>query len=132
MKSKNRDAICHFAPHAVVASMAAGGACGSAAFELDAGNPDIKARWDNTVRYNGGFRMEKQDPRILASPSYDESDAKFHKGQMVTNRLDFLSELDLNYKGMFGARVVASAWHDEAYDLIDVKSPAAGGAIPPR
>ena len=130
MKSTNRAAIRHVALHAVVLAVAAGWASGSAAFEIDTGNADLKARWDNTIRYNGGFRMEKQDSRILASPSYDESDAKFHKGQMVTNRLDLLSELDLNYKGKFGARLVASAWYDQAYDDWDVKSPAAGGAIP--
>jgi hypothetical protein len=94
--------------------------------EIDTGNPDLKIRWDNTVRYNLGMRAEGQDSRILANPSYDESDAKFGKHDIVTNRLDLLSELDVNYKGTFGARVSGSAWYDRAYDNHNVTSPAGG------
>lgn len=100
------------------------------AFQVDLGNPDLKMRWDNTVRYNLGVRMQAQDSRILASPSYDESDSKFDKHDIVNNRLDLLSEVDLNYKGQFGARVSAAAWYDDAYSDHQVKSPAARGAIP--
>jgi hypothetical protein len=106
---------------------AAGGAC---AVQIEVDNPDIKLRWDNTLRYTLGTRVESQDPRILASPSYDESDAKFGKGSVVTNRLDLLSEFDLNYAGRFGARVSAAAWYDNAYDDHGVTTPAAGGVIP--
>ncbi|MEY2893510.1 MAG: hypothetical protein RJA98_3418 [Pseudomonadota bacterium] len=98
----------------------------AAAAEIDTGNDDLKARWDNTVRYNYGMRMEGQDPRILGSASYDESDSKFAKHDTVMNRLDVLSEVDLNYKGQFGARVSASAWYDGAYRNHGVTSPAGG------
>lgn len=110
---------------AVAAVLAVWGTHASA-MELDFGNPDLKARWDNTLRYNLGTRMEKQDPRILASAPYDESDAKFGKHDIVTNRLDLLSEFDLNYKGQFGARISATAWYDDAYSDRTVTSPAGG------
>lgn len=130
MTRKNERAQARFAQSALVAAIAV--VCSSAAMavEIDTGNPDVSVRWDNTVRYNLGSRMEAQDSRILASPSYDESDAKFGKGDIVTNRLDWLTELDVNYKNKFGARVGATAWYDQAYDNHSVTSPANGGVIP--
>lgn len=112
---------------AAALSVAAGQA---GAFQVELGNPDLKMRWDNTVRYNLGTRIEAQDSRILASPSYDESDAKFGKGDIVTNRIDLLSEVDFSYAGKLGLRVSAAAWYDDAYSNRTVSSPAAGGAIP--
>jgi hypothetical protein len=116
--------------HAVAAAAILVIAGGANAFQIDLGNPDLALRWDNTVRYNLGTRMEKQDSRILASASYDESDAKFGKHDIVTNRLDLLSELDFSYAKRVGARVSAAAWYDAAYRDQSVSSPAAGGAIP--
>lgn len=103
------------------AMMAIGGM--SQAAEVDTGNPDLKMRWDNTVRYNLGMRVEDQDSRILRSNSYDESDAKFGKNDIVMNRLDLLSEVDLNFKGQVGARVSASGWYDQAYKDTSVTAP---------
>lgn len=97
----------------------AGNALG-AAIELP--NPDFRLRWDNTVRYTLGMRTEGQDSRIMRNPSYDESDGKFDKGDIVTNRLDLLSEIDFSYRRDMGARVSASAWYDHAYRDDDVKS----------
>ncbi len=115
---------------AVAAGTAALFACGGvSAFEVETSNSDLRVRWDNTVRYNLGARMESQDARILANPSYDESDSKFGRHDVVTNRLDLLSELDLNYKGQFGARVSAAAWYDQAYDDRSVSAPALSGAF---
>jgi len=91
-----------------------------AAIELP--NPDFRLRWDNTVRYTLGMRTEGQDSRIMRNPSYDESDGKFDKGDIVTNRLDLLSEIDFSYRRDMGARVSASAWYDHAYRDDDVKS----------
>lgn len=130
MTKIHKPAHARFARKALVTAVAV--VCGSAAmaFEVTNDNPDLNVRWDNTIRYNLGQRMESPDSRILASPSYDESDAKFKQGDVVTNRVDLLSELDLNYKNQFGARVSASAWYDQAYDNHNVTSPAAGGAFP--
>jgi hypothetical protein len=85
------------------------------ALPIDTGNDDLKVRWDNTLRYNLGVRAQKQDNAILNSTSYDDSDAKFKRGDVVMNRLDVLSELDADYKGRFGARLSAAGWYDHAY-----------------
>src|SRR5690554_6819261 len=87
---------------------------GASAMQIDVGNPDIRLRWDNTVRYNLGIRAEDQDSAIMNNPNFDESDGKFDKGDIVTNRLDLLTEIDLAYKWHFGARVSAAAWYDDA------------------
>ncbi|MBT9475188.1 DUF1302 family protein [Polaromonas sp.] len=124
MTRKYKPAQALFARKTLVVAVAV--ACSSAAMaiEIDSGNEDVKIRWDNTVRYNLGMRMDAQDARILANPSYDESDSKFNKHDIVTNRIDLLSEVDVNYKKRFGARVSGSAWYDKAYDDHSVRSPA--------
>ncbi len=104
------------------------GAAGAA--EIDTGNPDLTLRLDATVRYNLGTRVESQDSRILASTSYDESNAKFGKGDIVTNRFDLLGEMDVNYKRIFGARVSAAGWYDAAYRDATVTSPGGNGRVP--
>src|SRR5690554_5546026 len=90
---------------AVAITVAAGSA---SAIEIDVGNPDIRLRWDNTARYNLGVRVEDQDSAIMNNPNYDESNGKFEQGDIVTNRLDWLTEVDLSYKWHFGARVSAA------------------------
>jgi len=126
---KNTNAFCTPVPRllAIVAALAACWTCDAGAVDLPTGNADWTARWDTTVRYNLGVRMNSQDRRILNSASYDESDAKFGKHDIVTNRLDLLSEIDVNYKGAVGARVSAAAWYDRAYDDHSVRAPAPGG-----
>ena len=102
-------------------------ASGSAsAMQIDLGNPDIRMRWDNTVRYNLGIRAESQDSAIMNNPNFDESDGKFDRGDIVTNRLDLLTEVDLAYKWHFGARVSAAGWYDDAYSDRSVDSNVPG------
>lgn len=88
------------------------------------GNPDIELRWDNTVRYNAGVRLEAQNPSFYGSASYDETEGHFKKNQMVTDRVDLISELDLTYQGKYGARLVGAAWKDFAYGNNSVTNPA--------
>ncbi len=126
MTRKKTSAQAQFRQGALFAAVAVVCSSGAMAFEVDTGNPDVTIRWDNTVRYNLGARMEGQDSRIMNSTSYDESDAKFGKHKIVTNRLDLFSEVDLNYKSMVGARMSASAWYDKAYSDHAVTSPAGG------
>lgn len=127
MKNRRLCGVSGFPQSMIAAAIAIGWTTGANAFEFETGNPDLSIRWDNTVRYNLGVRMEGQDSRILNNPAYDESDAKFGKHDIVTNRLDFLTELDANYRGKFGARLSASAWYDHAYRDRSVTSPAPGG-----
>jgi hypothetical protein len=101
---------------AIIGTMAVWLAAGSAqADEFDIGNPDLKIRWDNTVRYNLARRMEGVNPLIGNNATTDESDNKFGKGSIVNNRLDLLSEFDVVYQGNKGLRVSAAAWYDNAY-----------------
>jgi hypothetical protein len=99
----------------VVSIAIAAWAADASAFDIDTGSRDLKLRFDTTARYNLGMRIEGQDSRILANSTYDESDSKFDKGDIVTNRLDLLGELDLNWKNELGFRFSGAAWYDHAY-----------------
>lgn len=105
-----------------------GSAQGLMAASFDLSNPDYRVRWDNTVRYNLGMRMDNQDRRIMNTPNYDESDGKFDKGDIVTNRLDVLSEFDFSYLNEWGARLSAAGWYDQAYHDDKVRSHIPGYA----
>ncbi|NJD33330.1 MAG: DUF1302 domain-containing protein [Betaproteobacteria bacterium] len=86
------------------------------AFEIDSGNPDIEMRWDNTVRYNIAQRTQGRNGKIANSPNFDEGTYRFDKHDIVSNRLDILSEFDFTYKKQYGFRVSAAGWYDAAYD----------------
>ena len=101
---------------------------GVMALSFDLPNPDYRLRWDNTVRYNLGVRTDSQDSRIMNTPNFDESDGKFDKGDIVTNRLDVLSELDFSYLNEWGGRLSGAGWFDQAYNDHDVKSNVPGYA----
>ncbi|NMG76455.1 DUF1302 domain-containing protein, partial [Aromatoleum diolicum] len=88
---------------------------GVQAFEIDTGNADLQVRWDNTVRYNLATRVESRDRKIGNSALTDEGTYSFDRGDLVANRLDLLSELDVVYKGTTGFRVSGAAWYDAAY-----------------
>ncbi len=94
------------------------------AFEIDSGNPDVVIRLDNSVRYNLGVRVQKQDPKILNEPNVDDGDRNFKRGSLVTNRVDLLSEFDAVYKKSFGVRFTGAAWYDAAYRNLDNTSVA--------
>jgi hypothetical protein len=98
------------------------------ATELATGIDGLSLRWDNTLRYNLGVRTEKADPRILGNPTYDESDSKFARGDVVTNRLDLLTEIDANFRKQAGLRISAAAWYDHAYDDRSVHTAVPGFA----
>lgn len=100
------------------------------AAELDFGNPDLNVRFDNTVRYNLGFRMQNPDPIVLNSPTQAVGDAQFKKGDIVSNRVDLLTEIDAGYKNVFGLRLSGAAWKDFAWDdQIRVPAGAIGGSF---
>lgn len=92
------------------------GVCGSAAaFDIDTGNDDMQVRFDNTVRYNFGRRVEGQNASILGNVNTDDGDRNFNKNSTINNRLDLLTEFDVVYQKKFGARVSAASWYDQAY-----------------
>lgn len=88
------------------------------AVEVNLGQ-DWNVHFDNTLTYNLGMRAQSIDPGIGNNPVFSESDYKFKSaGDIVTNRVADLSELDGEYTGHgmdFGGRVSLSAWHDFAY-----------------
>lgn len=102
-----------------VALAAALCAIGSAqAGEIETGNPDLRIRFDNTVKFNYARRVEGQDPAILKSPNNDDGNRNFDKGT-VSKRIDILSEFDVVYKKSIGLRVSAAGWADGAYGALD-------------
>jgi hypothetical protein len=111
-----------------LAMLMAGAAQELLAASFDMSNPDYRVRWDNTVRYNLGVRTDNQDRRIMNTPNYDESDGKFDKGDIVTNRLDLFSEFDFSYLNEWGARVSAAAGFDQANHDDSVSSNVPGYA----
>lgn len=84
------------------------------AFKIDTGNPDVRLRWDNTFKYSTAFRVEDQSDTLLADVNYDDGDRNFDKG-LISNRLDWLTELDARYKD-YGVRVSGAAWYDSVYN----------------
>lgn len=83
-------------------------------FEIETDNRDIEIAWDNTLRYNLGIRAENIG-QVANSTTSDEGESKFDKGDIVTNRIDILTEFDFIYKGDYGLRLSAAAWYDDAY-----------------
>ena len=86
------------------------------AIELDTGNPDLQVTLGNSVRYNLGMRAERRDPAIANTANNDEGTYSFNRGDVVTNRIDLLSELDVNYAKRFGLRLSGAAWNDWAFN----------------
>lgn len=111
---------------ALAAGAALSLATGARAFEFDTGNPDLKLRWDNTVRYSTAARLDKQSPGLsrtqfgptgVVGPNninQDDGNNNFTRG-IVSNRFDLLSELDASYRN-FGGRISAAAWYDAYYN----------------
>lgn len=110
------------------------------AFEVDTGNPDVKLRWDNSVKYSAALRLNKASPGLASTAfgptgivgannlNQDDGDNNFGKGQ-VSNRVDVLSELDLSVN-RFGARVSASAWYDSVYNRATDNTSFSGNHTP--
>lgn len=73
----------------------------------------VDVRWDNTLRYSAAFRLFSQDPALISNPNYDDGDRNFAPG-LVSNRLDLLSELDID-SGDIGARLSVAGWYDTVY-----------------
>lgn len=85
----------------------------AAAFEIDTGS-ELKLRWDNTFKYSNAWRVKDRSPVLVADPTLDDGDRNFDKG-LVSNRVDWLTELDASYRG-FGLRLSAAAWYDSVYN----------------
>ena len=98
------------------------------ALEFDTDNPDLKVRWDNTVKYNLGVRAQSQDPAILGNPNADDGDRNFRSG-VVTTRIDLLSEFDVVWQRKYGVRLSAAGWYDQAYASLDNTNTATANTL---
>lgn len=104
----------------ILAAIATSTAC---AVEIDAGNADFKVRWDNTFKYNLGYRLHDPSSALIADNiptnvnnlNLDDGDRNFRRG-LVSNRIDLLSELDVSYRRSYGFRVSGAAWYDSIYN----------------
>lgn len=113
---------------AVASSLVAAAGCSLAApIEMD--NPDVELRWDNTVKYSAGVRTKSRSDTLTqfsappanggAYPSAlngDDGDRNFKRGGLISNRVDFLSELDLVYRKDYGLRISGAGWYDAVYN----------------
>lgn len=109
------------APAALAASLATAG-------EFDTGSSDFKLRWDNTFKYSNAFRLKEPAPELVAPTNLDDGDRSFGRG-LISNRVDWLTELDAKYKD-YGVRFSGAAWYDSVYNKkSDNTSPATWNAV---
>ncbi len=91
------------------------------AFEIDTSD-DWSIRWDNTLKANAMVRVDKQDRNVydpVKNPASaalaDDADLSVKRGNLISSRLDVLSEMDIVYKSTFGVRVSGAGWYDYQY-----------------
>jgi hypothetical protein len=101
---------------------------GANAFELDTGNDDLKARWDNTFKYSVAQRVGRPSGALTADANLDDGDRNFRQYGLISNRVDLYSEFDLSYRDV-GFRVSGAAWYDQVYNRAnDNNSPGTANA----
>ena len=91
--------------------------------DIDTGNPDVKFRWDNTLKYSSTYRVNGPDKNLTNDVNLDDGDRNFSQG-FVSNRFDLLTEMDAAYRNV-GISVSAAAWYDNAYDQSNDNTSAA-------
>lgn len=92
------------------------------AFELSDGREDWTVRFDNTLKFSYGQRVEGQNAKIANAANYNDGDHNFGVGSAVTQRVDLLTELDVLFQRKMGFRVSAASWYDHAYDHVGSNS----------
>jgi hypothetical protein len=103
----------------------AGAASGA---EINAGNPDFKLRWHNTLKYRAAVRSGKQQATLQSNGNNDDSNRNFNRG-LISNRLNLVSEFDARI-GAFGTHLCGEAWHDKVYTRRNDNPGSASGASP--
>jgi hypothetical protein len=92
---------------------------GAHAFKFKTDNPDLSVRWDNTLKYNLTMRAQDVDKEIVGERGAlavlgDDADLGWKQGDIVSNRVDVLSEMDFIWKNI-GFRASGAAWYDHGY-----------------
>lgn len=92
------------------------------ATEIEIDNPDWSARWDNTVGASLKQGVRSADPALNnsfgsnGSPqalNLNAGNQNFQKRELVSARLDLLSEFDAVWRKDFGLRVSGAGWYDD-------------------
>jgi hypothetical protein len=81
-------------------------------------NDDWSIRWDNTLKYQAVTRTESPDHDVAgaAAPSVADGSLNFRRGELVSNRVDWRTELDVIFQEKMGFRISAAAWYDDVYN----------------
>ncbi|WP_247894427.1 DUF1302 domain-containing protein [Azospirillum sp. B510] len=93
--------------------MAFAGSAAAAQIETDI--PDLKLRWDNTLKYSSSYRLRDADDTLLGNANLSDGDTNFRKRGLTSNRVDLLSEFEAGYR-QFGLRLSGAAWYDSVYN----------------
>ena len=102
------------------------------AMEIDTGNPDIRVQWTNTFKYSTAFRVGKISNDVTANINADDGDRAFKQWKPISNRVDWLSELNItNASQTFGGRVSFAAWYDTIYNKSNYNNSASTYNQPP-
>lgn len=95
---------------------------------IETDTPGLKITWDNVAKYSAAFRVASPQQALLANPNADDGDRNFSRG-LISNRVDLLSELDIQYQDI-GARLSGAAWYDDVYNRSNDNPGFGGGAFP--
>lgn len=91
------------------------------AFSIDTDNDDLSIRWDNSLKYSNAFRVRGQSNALLNpvdsgfARNTDDGNRNFGKG-LISNRVDWLTELDVVYAKRYGMRLSGAGWYDSIYN----------------
>lgn len=98
---------------AIALTLGIAGAAG--AVEIPTDNPDLTVRFDNTLKYTAALRVSKESSTVAGGPNTSDGDNAFKPGDLTSNRVDILTEFDLDYQHRMGFRVSAAGWYDAVY-----------------
>lgn len=121
----------HIQRLAIAISMAMVSAHSGAAIIDDFGSPSVY--WNNSFKYGLMYRLKEQNDALKGAGDYranfDDGNSNFDKG-IVSNRLEYLTELDIIAENGFGVRASALAWYDRVYNQRNDNPGYMGGAYP--
>jgi len=84
------------------------------AYDFDLGN-GVTGTWENTLQYTVGQRLGNQNSYLVSNPNTDDGDRNFKQGSLIANRVDALTDLNLQF-GTFGIALSGDGWYDQVYN----------------
>ncbi|WP_085316737.1 DUF1302 domain-containing protein [Derxia lacustris] len=89
------------------------------AFEIDTDVPELKLRWDNTVKLSTALRLKNPSAGLVdcaACANLDDGDRNFGSRGITSERLDLFSEFDASWNNDLGLRLSGAGWYDAVYN----------------